>query len=69
MPKGVMVTHGNLLNNERMIQTAFGTTGHATIGVGWLPVYHDMGLIGNVLHPGKRTTLPHMAISATCLNL
>jgi acyl-CoA synthetase (AMP-forming)/AMP-acid ligase II len=47
-PKGVMVSHGNLLHNERMIQQAFGHT-EDTVVVGWLPLFHDMGLIGNVL--------------------
>lgn len=50
VPKGVMVSHGNLLHNERMIQEAFGHTQEELI-VGWLPLYHDMGLIGNVLQP------------------
>ncbi|BAZ21944.1 beta-ketoacyl synthase [Kalymmatonema gypsitolerans NIES-4073] len=50
VPKGVMVSHGNLLHNERMIQTAFGHT-EKTIVLGWLPFHHDMGLIGNVLQP------------------
>lgn len=49
-PKGVMVSHANILHNERMIQTAFGLT-EKTIAVGWLPLFHDMGLIGNVLQP------------------
>ena len=49
-PKGVMVSHGNLLHNERMIERAFGHT-EKTIVVGWLPLFHDMGLIGNVLQP------------------
>lgn len=49
-PKGVMIAHGNLLDNERMIEKAFGHT-NKTIVVGWLPVFHDMGLIGNVLQP------------------
>ncbi len=49
-PKGVMVTHGNLLHNEAMIQRAFRQTQESVI-VGWLPLYHDMGLIGNVLQP------------------
>jgi natural product biosynthesis luciferase-like monooxygenase protein len=49
-PKGVMVTHGNLLHNEQIIQRAFGHT-HNTIFVGWLPLFHDMGLVGNVLQP------------------
>ncbi|MFZ1007691.1 MAG: amino acid adenylation domain-containing protein, partial [Candidatus Sulfotelmatobacter sp.] len=49
-PKGVIVSHGNVLNNERLIAQGF-RTGPSTHVVGWLPVYHDMGLIGNVLHP------------------
>ncbi|MDM3858329.1 MAG: AMP-binding protein [Aphanizomenon gracile PMC644.10] len=49
-PKGVMVTHGNLLYNQQMIQQAYQHN-EKTIVVGWLPLYHDMGLIGNVLQP------------------
>jgi acyl-CoA synthetase (AMP-forming)/AMP-acid ligase II/acyl carrier protein len=49
-PKGVMVSHGNLLHNERMIKRAFQQT-EQSIVVGWLPLFHDMGLIGNVLQP------------------
>jgi malonyl CoA-acyl carrier protein transacylase len=49
-PKGVMVNHENLLHNEQMIQQAFGHSSE-TIFVGWLPLFHDMGLIGNVLQP------------------
>ncbi|HEY0079201.1 MAG TPA: amino acid adenylation domain-containing protein [Pyrinomonadaceae bacterium] len=49
-PKGVMVTHANLLHNEGMIKEAFGQSEDSII-VGWLPLYHDMGLIGNVLQP------------------
>lgn len=47
-PKGVMVSHGNLISNEKMIQHTFDVTEESVI-VGWLPLYHDMGLIGNVL--------------------
>ena len=49
-PKGVMVSHRNLLHNEQMIQQAFGHTADSSV-VGWLPFYHDMGLVGNVLQP------------------
>lgn len=49
-PKGVMVTHRNLLHNQRLIKQGFEHSSH-TIVVGWLPLYHDMGLIGNVLQP------------------
>jgi acyl-CoA synthetase (AMP-forming)/AMP-acid ligase II/acyl carrier protein len=47
-PKGVMVTHANLINNLVVISEAFQITPD-DIGVFWLPVYHDMGLIGGVL--------------------
>ncbi|MEA2695243.1 MAG: hypothetical protein QOJ16_4630, partial [Acidobacteriota bacterium] len=50
LPKGVMVSHGNLRHNEEMIRQAFGQSAESVI-VGWLPLYHDMGLIGNVLQP------------------
>lgn len=49
-PKGVIVSHGNILANQAMIAAAFGHS-EESIVVGWLPVYHDMGLIGNVLQP------------------
>ncbi len=49
-PKGVVVTHGNLLHNEEVIRRAFGQS-ESSVVVGWLPLYHDMGLIGNVLQP------------------
>jgi len=49
-PKGVMVTHGNLLHNEETIRQAYSQTAESVI-VGWLPLYHDMGLIGNVMQP------------------
>ena len=49
-PKGVMLTHGNLLHNLAMIYHALGHTSHSQ-GVVWLPPYHDMGLIGGVLQP------------------
>ncbi len=49
-PKGVMVSHANLLHNEHMIATAFRFN-EQSVGVGWLPLFHDMGLIGLVLQP------------------
>ncbi|MGB8510245.1 MAG: AMP-binding protein, partial [Pyrinomonadaceae bacterium] len=49
-PKGVMVSHANLLHNEQTIQRACRHT-HESTFVGWLPLYHDMGLIGNVIQP------------------
>ncbi|UCA51873.1 amino acid adenylation domain-containing protein [Streptomyces sp. WA6-1-16] len=47
-PKGVMLSHANLLANTALIQDAFGLGEH-TRAVSWLPMYHDMGLIGSVL--------------------
>ena len=44
-PKGVMLTHANLLANMRAIGEAAWTAGRRC-GVSWLPLYHDMGLIG-----------------------
>jgi len=47
-PKGVMLTHGNLLHNSAVIRRSFGA-GEGSRGVFWLPLFHDMGLIGGVL--------------------
>ncbi|WP_159456268.1 AMP-binding protein [Chitinophaga eiseniae] len=47
-PKGVVVTHSNLLHNEQQISACFGCESSSVI-FSWLPFYHDMGLIGNLL--------------------
>src|SRR5262249_8563279 len=47
-PKGVMVTHGNLIDNLEMIRQTLSNTRRSTY-VSWVPLYHDMGLILNVL--------------------
>ena len=49
-PKGVMLTHGNLVRNTEMIMHAFDVRQN-TRGVSWLPTYHDMGLVGGILMP------------------
>ena len=49
-PKGVMVSHGNILHNLNLIYQCFEHTPNSR-GVIWLPLYHDMGLIGGVLEP------------------
>ena len=49
-PKGVMLTHANLLANVRAIGEALGLR-NDDVGVSWLPLYHDMGLIGAWLMP------------------
>ncbi|NUN51137.1 MAG: fatty acyl-AMP ligase, partial [Candidatus Brocadiae bacterium] len=58
-PKGVMLTHANLLANIRAMQQACGLNGADTF-VSWLPLYHDMGLIGawlGCLYTGARAVL------------
>ncbi|MEO0844641.1 MAG: AMP-binding protein, partial [Cyanobacteria bacterium J06643_5] len=50
IPKGVMVSHGNLLHNLSLIHKCFGHSPQSK-GVIWLPPYHDMGLIGGILQP------------------
>jgi acyl-CoA synthetase (AMP-forming)/AMP-acid ligase II len=47
-PKGAMITHGNLRYNSELIYRYFGHSSES-VGVLWLPLYHDMGLIGGVL--------------------
>lgn len=49
LPKGVVVTHENLLHNQMLIKNTFGCNEHSVI-MSWLPFYHDMGLVGNLIH-------------------
>lgn len=49
-PKGVMISHANLMCNIRMAQQSFGLSDDARC-VSWLPLFHDMGLIGSVMAP------------------
>jgi phthiocerol/phenolphthiocerol synthesis type-I polyketide synthase C len=58
-PKGVMISHGNIMANEHLIYEAFDHA-HSNLGVNWLPPYHDMGLIGAILqaiYAGKCSVL------------
>jgi acyl-CoA synthetase (AMP-forming)/AMP-acid ligase II len=50
MPKGVMLRHGNLLANQDSIREAMAIP-QGAVFVSWLPLYHDMGLIGCALQP------------------
>lgn len=50
-PKGVMVTHENLAANAHAIMFDGLKSTPADRGVSWLPLYHDMGLIGFVVAP------------------
>ena len=51
-PKGVMLSHRNLLHNLALIRLGFGHD-DASRGVIWLPPYHDMGLIAGFLMPRR----------------
>ncbi len=48
-PKGVMVTHGNIIANTTAIDALFQGKGETLCS--WLPPFHDMGLIGAILYP------------------
>ena len=48
-PKGVIVSQKNLMHNQKMIRENFNCSQDSVI-LSWLPFYHDMGLIGNLLH-------------------
>eukprot|EP00760_Papus_ankaliazontas_P008577 PhM_4_TR13889/c1_g1_i6/m.56488 len=49
-PKGVMVSHYNLCYNLEIFRVS-GEMSEKEVGVSWLPVFHDLGLIGGVLCP------------------
>lgn len=49
-PKGVMISHGNVLHNSQVIYQSFGHHSQTKILM-WLPMFHDMGLIGGVMQP------------------
>ena len=50
LPKGVQITHLNIASNVDAIRQGFGFTPD-TVMVSWLPLFHDMGLIGSVVAP------------------
>lgn len=47
-PRGVMVSHGNLLHHARQMRASLGQHG-SDVFVSWLPLFHDLGLIGQLL--------------------
>ena len=49
-PKGVMVTHANLAANHALTHTRYRQPEEHVVIVSWLPLYHDMGLIGCSLY-------------------
>lgn len=48
MPKGAMISHRNILCNETMVERALQNN-EDTVCVTWLPMFHDLGLIGPIL--------------------
>jgi len=55
-PKGVVLTHGNLASNCRAIMSEGLVIRDDDRGTSWLPLFHDMGLIGFVIAPVLHTT-------------
>lgn len=60
-PKGVMITHGNLLHNAALVNEAVGPAPDDSY-VSWLPVFHDMGFMAGILQPLYRG-LPSVLMS------
>jgi acyl-CoA synthetase (AMP-forming)/AMP-acid ligase II/acyl carrier protein len=50
LPRGVAVSHANLVHNSAAIEQRFEHDA-SSVGVIWLPPYHDMGLVGGILQP------------------
>lgn len=50
IPKGVMITHENVMHNMDVIYWHYGAN-QKSVGVSWIPHYHDMGLVQTILHP------------------
>lgn len=50
MPKGVLVTHKNIIRNLEFIRQSFKLSAES-VSVSWLPSFHDMGLIDGVIGP------------------
>lgn len=56
-PAGVEISHGNVVANARQALTAYGADARPVTCVGWLPLYHDMGLVLSVAAPVARGAL------------
>lgn len=61
-PKGVIITHDNVIHNAKMIATALNAVHEGLNLVSWLPHYHDMGLLGCIITPALyQSTLTFMS--------
>lgn len=65
-PKGVRVLQRHLIANSRMISRAMDSN-EESVGVVWLPPYHDMGLVGGILQPFYAGFPVHLMAPATFL--
>jgi len=50
LPKGIAISDDNVMHNVEAIRSAYEAD-QSSVGLCWLPHYHDMGLVGNILHP------------------
>ena len=50
-PSGVQITNANLVANARQVMEAYDLHSDRNRAVGWLPLYHDMGLVVSILMP------------------
>ncbi|MFJ8532139.1 fatty acyl-AMP ligase [Streptomyces sp. NPDC093591] len=67
-PAGVEITHANVVANARQALAAYGADAHPVTCVGWLPLYHDMGLVLSVAAPVVRGALSVLMDPAAFLN-
>ena len=65
-PKGVLIRHRNAVHNTAMMVEHFGITTDS-VGVSWLPLFHDMGLVGGLLTPVRGGYPTHLMSPATML--
>lgn len=62
-PRGVRLTHANLLDNSRFIAAEFGHDPELSLGFNWIPPFHDMGLIGAILQPVYGAALHQLEVA------
>ncbi|GAA4330943.1 fatty acyl-AMP ligase [Streptomyces venetus] len=67
-PAGVEISHGNVVANARQALAAYGADTRPVTCVGWLPLYHDMGLVLSVAAPVVRGALSALMDPAAFLH-
>nr|WP_079083181.1 fatty acyl-AMP ligase [Streptomyces antibioticus] len=68
IPAGVEITHANVVANAGQALAAYGADTGPVTCVGWLPLYHDMGLVLSVAAPVVRGALSVLMDPAAFLN-